>query len=88
MTSFTSNLRTPAIQSRQTPRRPMQVIWSWIIELRTRRVQSAALHQLKDRDLKDIGLTDNDISAASHLPLSSDAAAALHRASLHRSGNW
>lgn len=88
MTSFTNNLSTPAIQSRQTPRRLMQMICSRIIELRTRRAQSAALHQLKDRDLKDIGLIDNDISNVSHLPLSSNAAAALHRASLHRSGNW
>ena len=88
MTTLTNNSSAPAAQIRVTSRRPMQVIWSWIIELRTRRVQSAALHQLKDRDLKDIGLIDNDISAARHLPLSSDAAAALHRASLHRSGNW
>ena len=86
MTTLTNNSSAPAAQSRFTPRRPMQVIWSWVIEMRAPRAQSDALRQLKDRDLKDIGLIDNDISAASHLPLSSDAA--LHRASLGRSGNW
>lgn len=88
MTTLTKNSSAPVAQIRVTPRRPMQVIWSWVIEMRARRVQSDALRQLKDRDLKDIGLIDNDISAASHLPLGSDAAAALHRASLGRSGNW
>ena len=88
MTNFTSNSTAPAAQVRFTPRRPLQMIWSWAIEMRERRAQSDALRQLKDRDLKDIGLIDNDISAASHLPLGSDAAAALHRACLHRSGNW
>ena len=88
MTTLTNNSSAPAAQIRVTSRRPMQVIWSWVIEMRARRAQSDALRQLRDRDLKDIGLIDNDISVASHLPLGSDAVAALHRASLGRSGNW
>ena len=88
MTTLTNNSSAPTARTRSTPRRLMQVMWSWIIEMRARRAQSTALRQLKDRDLQDIGLIGNDITAASHLPLSSDAAAALHRASLHRSGNW
>ena len=66
----------------------MQRILALIVELRVRRAQSAALRQLKDRHLQDVGLIENDITAANSLPLNTDAAAAFHRASLDRSGNW
>ena len=88
MTSFTSNSSTTAIQTRRAPRRPMHMIWSWIIELRVRRAQFAVLSQLKDRDLRDVGLIDNDITNAKHLPLGTSATSALHGASFSRSGNW
>ena len=56
--------------------------------LTTDSTQTACLLQLKDRDLQDIGLIENDITVADRLPLSIDAAAVLQRVSHDRSGNW
>lgn len=88
MTTFTTDTTAPAIQVRSAVRLSKQRIWACITELRARRAQSAALRHLKGRDLRDIGLIDNDITAANNLPLSTNAATALHLTSLGRSGNW
>ena len=58
------------------------------MEIRARRVQAASLSRLKERDLRDIGLINNDITTANHMPLEADAASALRRARLDRSRNW
>ncbi len=88
MTTFTTNSIAPTTFEPSVLRRFAQWTRNRILEFRARRAQIACLRQLKSRDLKDIGLIENDICAANGLPLSSDAATSLHSAILGRSGNW
>jgi uncharacterized protein YjiS (DUF1127 family) len=88
MTTFTTNSLAPTTHEVSVLRRFMLWTRNRFPEYRACRAQIASLRQLKSRDLKDIGLIENDISAAIGLPLSSDAAMSLQRASLGRSGNW
>ena len=74
MTTLTNNLSAPAIQLRSMPVRAIQNIWACVVELRARRAQSTALRQLKDRDLQNIGLIGNDISAATPSAAQEEAA--------------
>ena len=88
MTTFTTNSIAPTNYEPSVFRRFAHWTRSCVLEFRARRAQFASLHQLKSRDLKDIGLIESDIFAANGLPLSSDAATSLHSAILGRSGNW
>ena len=88
MTILTDNSTVPATREPSVLRRFLRWIWSCIQEIQARRVQTASLHHLKSRDLKDVGLIENDIAAAKSLPVGTDAVDALHRARLDRSSNW
>ena len=88
MTTFNTNTTVSTTQITSSLRRFAHWGWSYVVEARSRRSQTASLSRLKERDLRDIGLTENDISTVSHLPLDADAASALRRARLDRSGNW
>lgn len=57
-------------------------------EWTARRSNATALRRLKARDLRDIGLVRSDILAVHGLPGSANAADALRRKCLGRSGNW
>lgn len=88
MTSFTTDIFTPS----RNEKTAAAALWIRLImgikELRRRQSDARALRELDPRDLKDIGLTENDVTAAHGNPLSIDASDALHRASLQRSRNW
>ena len=88
MTTLSTNETASATQITVTLRRFANWGWSSVLEICARRKQTVSLRQLKERDLQDIGLIENDITVAGHLPLSIDAAAVLQRASLGRSRNW
>ncbi|SMX24058.1 hypothetical protein [Boseongicola aestuarii] len=88
MTTFTTNTTQPNTQISSAPHRFMRKARKCLIEWQARRKQITYLRHLKSGDLRDIGLIEHDISAAGWLPLSTDAAMTLHRASLSRSGNW
>lgn len=88
MTTFNTNTTSSTTQITSSLRRFAHWGWSYVIEIRTRRAQAASLSRLKERDLRDIGLIENDISTANHMPLEADAASALRCARLDRSGNW
>lgn len=57
-------------------------------KLRARRAEIARLRVLEAAELRDIGLTEADIIAASQMPLGQDVADALYCKALGRSGNW
>jgi uncharacterized protein YjiS (DUF1127 family) len=88
MTTFTTDSPIPIASIFSAQRRIANRIWICIVEFQVRRAQTASLSCLKSRDLRDIGLIDNDISAANSLPISANAAMALHRARQGRIGNW
>ena len=88
MTAFTTNTTQATTQIPSAPHRFMHKARACLLEWQARRKQIASLRNLKSADLRDIGLIEHDISAAGWLPLSTDAAMILHRASLTRSGNW
>lgn len=88
MTSFTTDIFTPNRQNAIAARSVWKGTLARVAELRRRQSDARALRQLDARDLKDIGLTKHDITAAHGNPLSIDASDALHRTSLQRSGNW
>lgn len=48
----------------------------------------ASLGRLSDANLRDIGLTRNDVEAATHLGASRDASEILARKARLRAGNW
>lgn len=88
MTTITTNSKVPTDQTPSALRQFAQWSQTCLLEFRARRAQNASLHRLKDRDLRDIGITEHDIYAANNLPLSADAALALDRIRPIRSGNW
>lgn len=88
MTTFNTNTTSSTTKIIPALRRFAHWGWSYVLEARSRWSQTASLSRLKERDLRDIGLTENDISTVSQLPLEADAASALRRARLDRSGNW
>ncbi len=88
MTTFNTNTTTSITQITSALRRFAHWGWACIMEICSRRAQAASLRQLKESDLKDIGLIENDISSVNHMSLDSDAASVLRRTRLGRSGNW
>lgn len=88
MTTITTNTTVPTNHTPSAIRQFAQWLWACLLELRARRAQTAFLHRLKDRDLRDIGLIEHDMHAVNNLTLSTDAALALDRIRHSRSGNW
>ena len=88
MTSFTTDIFTPSRNKKTATRALWLRLIDGINELRRRQSDARALRELDARKLKDIGLTENDVTAAHNMPLSIDASDALHRTSLQRSRNW
>ena len=88
MTSFTTNIFIPSRHEKATARPLWHRLIATANELRRRQSDARALRELDARDLKDIGLTENDLTAAHSMPLSIDASDALHRTSLQRCRNW
>ena len=88
MTTFATNSNTTANQTLSSLRQFANKMGACIIQLCVRRAQNASLSRLTRRDLKDIGLVDDDISSANSLPLDSDAAAFLSSTRQRRIGNW
>ena len=88
MTTFTTNPITQSATQPSVLRVFARRIAAKFLELRIRYANAAALSGVRERDLKDIGLTKNDIASANGLPLSIDAATTLRITSLYRSGDW
>ena len=88
MSTITSHSPVATISFISWPRRISNRILFLIVELRVRRAQTKSLSRLSSRELRDAGLIESDIHAANNLPIGSDAAIALHRASRGRLGNW
>ncbi len=63
-------------------------IFTMAAELRRRKGIEKALARLSPRDLRDIGLTPNDIECVGSRPLAHDVATELHHKALLRCGNW
>lgn len=59
-----------------------------LVEAHDRRAMKSALGGLSDRHLRDIGLTENDVTSAVSSPLAEDAAAELELKARQRSANW
>ena len=88
MSTITFHSPIPTTSVLSWPRRTAHRLLNLILELRVRRAQTRSLGRLTSRELKDVGLIENDIAAANNLPIGSDAAMALKQASRGRLGNW
>ena len=88
MTAFNTNTSTSTTQITYFLRQLASLYSSRAAEVRSRRALAVSLNGLKESDLRDIGLIENDISATNQMPLEDDAASSLRRTRLERSGNW
>jgi len=75
---------------------PMTLPLSGLVEAATialrkfieRRSVNESLEKLSDKNLRDIGLTLDDVSTIAHMPLPSNGALELSKIRKSRSGNW
>ena len=88
MAAFTTNTATTPIKPSAFIARITTRIADITGAITARRAAVKGLRGLDARHLRDVGLTESDVYNASVMPLGQDAADALHRASLGRSGNW
>ena len=88
MTVFTTNTFAAPSKTGETLKALTQAVLALPARLKARRAEIARLRTLDAAKLRDIGLTEGDIIAASQMPLGQDVADALYRKSLERSGNW
>lgn len=57
-------------------------------ELNRRLKMQSSLGKLSARDLRDIGLTKDDVASAGHYPLSQNTSETLRQKTLQRATNW
>ena len=57
-------------------------------EAADRRRMKESLRSLSAKDLRDVGLTRNDVSSIDQLPLSWSSAQELSQTAMRRAGNW
>lgn len=88
MTVFTTNTFAAPSKTGAALKALTKAALAYPAKLKARRAEIARLRTLDAAKLRDIGLTEGDIIAASQLPLGQDVADALYRKSLERSGNW
>lgn len=88
MTSLAINTLVRNVRARAELRHALWWLATRVIEWHARRATATILGSLSPRDLRDIGLIPDDVTRAHGLPLSRNAAEALHRAAFGRSGNW
>ncbi len=59
-----------------------------MLEFVNRQRLKAAVGKLSARELRDIGLTENDVSSVGHSSLQSSASELLDKVRRSRAGNW
>lgn len=88
MTVFTTNTFAAPSKTGETLKALTKAVLAYPAKLNARRAEIARLRTLDAAKLRDIGLTEGDLIAASQMPSGQDVADALYRQALERSGNW